>query len=86
MVDRTIIAVIAIAAIGAAACAYNTANSTEEVTGDKYASTYSKCAQWQPGPKGIQSCGRWEPAVEYRVNTQVKGPLFTYESYKVVAK
>jgi hypothetical protein len=79
-------AVVAVAVVGSAAFVYNAANGTEEVVGEKYAYTYSKCARQQPGPKGISHCAKWEPAVEYRVNTIVKGPLFEYESYRVVGK
>lgn len=80
------LAAVAVAVAGSALFAYNTANGVEEVVGEKYAYTYSKCARQQPGPKGISHCAKWEAAVEYRVNTVVKGPLFNYESYKVVAE
>lgn len=78
-------AALALALAGSALFAYNAANSTEEVVGEKYAVSYSYCARTTYGHK-TSHCAEWKPAVEYRVNTVVKGPLFNYSSYKVVGK
>lgn len=63
----------------------NSAYSTEELTGEQYVYTYSKCTQYSSGPKGVQSCtGRWIPQHEKQAKTIVKGLFFDYESYKIV--
>ena len=79
-------AVLAVAVVGSVVFAYNTTNGIEEVVGEKYTYTYSKCDQWNSGAKGISHCAKWSKGTEYRVNTVVHGPLFDYESYKVVDK
>lgn len=79
-------ATVALAVATFGTLAYNTVNGTEEVISDEYAVTYSKCDQWNTGAKGVQHCAKWGKGVEYRVDTLVKGPLFNYKSYRVVAK
>lgn len=63
---------------------YNESGTKEVVISDPYVYSFSRCAQWNTGAKGVSHCGKYVPAQETRVNIRKEGKFFTVESYRVV--
>lgn len=63
----------------------NAINSTTEIVGEPYTYSYSYCGAYA-GSGGTRHCTLWLTAKERRVNTEVRGMLWNYTSYKIVAQ
>ena len=78
------VSVVTLFVVFLTAAIVNDCTGTDEVVSEPYTSSYSYCAQYSYGPKGITTCIRMGSGSERRVNTVHHGMFWTRDSYKIV--